>query len=82
MYYFISYTLFYVLNTPFRYKQTSFAHFAIVAKDYIFSDLTLWRHHSWSVRSRERREVLALWRHIRQLFLHEQIDEKAIFTSE
>ena len=31
--------------------------------------------------SRER-EVLALWRHIRQLFLHAQIDAKAIFTSE
>ena len=33
MYYFISNTLFYVLNTPFRYKQTSFVHFAVVAKD-------------------------------------------------
>ena len=38
----------------------------------VFSDLTLWRHHSWSVTSRER-EVLALWRHVRQLFLHAQI---------
>ena len=36
MYYFISYTLFYVLNTPFRYKQSSIAHFAIVAKDGLF----------------------------------------------
>ena len=78
MYYFISYTLFYVLNTPFRYKQSSIAHFVIVAKD-VFSDLTLWRHHSWSVTSSER-EVMALWRHIRQLFLHAQIGAKAIFN--
>ena len=27
-------------------------------------------------------EVLALWRHIRQLFLQAQIGAKAIFTSE
>ena len=32
MYYFISYTLSYVLNTSFRYKQASIAHLAIVAK--------------------------------------------------
>ena len=36
MYYFISYTLSYVLNKPFRYKQSSIAHFAIVAKDGLF----------------------------------------------
>ena len=47
----------------------------------VFSDLTLWRHHNWSVTSRER-EALALWRHIRWLFLHAQIGAKAIFTSE
>ena len=47
----------------------------------VFSDLTLWRHHSWSVMSRKR-EVLALWCHIHQLFLHAQIGAKAIFTSE
>ena len=47
----------------------------------VFSDLTLWRHHSWSVTSRER-EALALWRHIRRWFLHAQIGAKAIFTSE
>ena len=35
MYYFISYTL-YVLNTSFRYKQSSIAHFAIVASDGLF----------------------------------------------
>ena len=47
----------------------------------VFSDLTLWRHHSWSVTSRER-DALALWRHIRWLFLHAQMGAKAIFTSE
>ena len=46
-----------------------------------FSDFALWRHHSWSVTSRER-EILALWRHICRLFLHVQIGAKAIFTSE
>ena len=45
----------------------------------VSSDLTLWRHHSWSVTSRER-EALALWRHIRRLFLHAQIATKTIFT--
>ena len=81
MYYFISYTLFHVLNTPFHKKNKSLiAHFAIVAKDGI-SDLALWRHHSWSVTSRER-EVLALWRDIRRLFLHAQIGPKAIFTND
>ena len=47
----------------------------------IFSDLALWRHHSWSVTSRER-ELLALWRHIRRLFLHAQNGTKAIVTNE
>ena len=46
-----------------------------------FSDFALWRHHGWSVTSRER-EILALWRHIRRLSLHAQIGAKAIFTSE
>ena len=46
-----------------------------------FSDFALWRHHRWSVTSRER-EILALWGHIRRLFLHAQIGAKAIFTSE
>ena len=32
-----------------------------------FSDLTLWRHHSWSVTSCER-DALALWRQISRLF--------------
>ena len=47
----------------------------------VFSDSTLWRHHSWPVTSCEH-EALALWRHIRWLFLHAQIGAKAIFTSE
>ena len=80
MYYFISYTLFDVLNTQFRYKQLSIADFAIVAKGSLFY-LALWRHHSWSVTSREH-GVLALWRHISRLFLHAQFGAKAIFTSE
>ena len=46
-----------------------------------FSDFALWRHHGWSVTSRERK-ILALWRHIRRLSLHAQIGAKAIFTSE
>ena len=47
----------------------------------VFSDLAMWCNHSWSVTSRTR-QVLALWRHIRQLFLRTQIDAKAIFTGE
>ena len=35
----------------------------------VFFVLALWRHQSWSVTSRE----LALWHHIRRLFLHVQI---------
>ena len=46
-----------------------------------FSDIALWRHHCWSVTSREH-QILALWRHIRRLSLHAQIGAKAIFTSE
>ena len=64
MYYFISYTLFYVSNTPFRNKQTSFAHFPIVAEEGLFW-LNIVTSSSWSVTSRER-EALALWRHIRR----------------
>ena len=36
MYYFISYTLFDVLNTQFFWKQSTISHFAIVAKDGLF----------------------------------------------
>ena len=56
-------------------------HRSLISLRTVFSDLTLWRHHSWSVTSREC-EALALWRHIRRLFLHVQIGAKAIFTSE
>ena len=52
-------------------NQSSITHFAIVAKDSLFC-LALWRHHSWSVTSRER-EKLTLWRHIRRMFLQVQI---------
>ena len=78
--------LFYFLHTiwcsehTIPLKQLSFADFAIVAKDSLFW-LVLWRHHSWSVTSSECR-TLALWCHIRRLFLHLQICAKAIFTSE
>ena len=47
----------------------------------VFSDLTLWRHHSWSVTSCKHK-ALALWRHICWLFLHVHIGANAIFTSE
>ena len=46
----------------------------------VFSDLLLWRHHSWSETSREPK-LLPLLRHIRRLFLHAQIGANAIFTS-
>ena len=36
MYYFISYLLFYVLNTQFHYKQFAIADFAIFAKGGLF----------------------------------------------
>ena len=72
--------LFYFLHAiwcPIPPKQLSIADFAVVAKDSLFRfsivtspqlicDVT----------------TLALWRHIRRLFLHAQIGAKAIFTSE
>ena len=61
-------------------KQIIDRSFRNIRKDRL-SDLALWRHHSWSVTSRER-GVLALWRNIRRLFLHVPIGAKAIFTSE
>ena len=36
MYHFISYTLFYILNTTFRNQNSPIAHFAIDAKDGLF----------------------------------------------
>ena len=77
MYYLISYTLFYVLGTQFREKQSSIVILPLSPRT-VFFDLALWRHYSWSVTSRE----LALWRQIRRLFLHVQTGTKAIFTSE
>ena len=56
------------------------AYFAIVAKDGLFY-LALWRHHNWSVTS-GKREALALWHHIRRLFLHMRIGARGIFSSE
>ena len=44
-----------------------------------FSDLVLWRHHSWSVTSHEHM-LLALWRHSHRLLLHAQFGTTAIFT--
>ena len=80
MYYFISYMLFYVPECTIALKQLSIADFAIVAKDGLLW-FNMWRHYSWSVTSRER-GLLALWCHIRRLFLHAQIGAKAILTSE
>ena len=77
-----SYTLVYAPNKQSCYNHLTISYLAVVAKDYLLSDLALWwSHHSWSVMSRER-EVLALWRHAHRLFLHTQIGAKAIFTSE
>ena len=39
MYYFISYMLFYVLDTQFRQKQLQIADFAIVTMDGLFSPI-------------------------------------------
>ena len=70
MHYFISYTLFHVLNTPFRYKQSSIAHSGLFWI-YIVTSSQLCEH-----------EAVVLLRHIRRLFLHAQIGAKAIYTSE
>ena len=78
--------LFYFLHAswcpehPIPPKQLWITDFAVVSMDslFLFSIVT---HHCWSVTSREC-GTLALWRHIRRLFLHAQIGGKAIFTSE
>ena len=44
----------------------------------VFSDLAFWRHHNWSVTSREP-GVLTLWRHIRRLLLHAQMGPKEFY---
>ena len=74
MYYFISHMLSYV---PERTRLPILP----LLLGAVFSDLALWRHYSCSVTSRKR-GLLALWRHIRRLYLHAQIGAKAIFTSE
>ena len=79
-FFFFSYTLFDVLNTQFRWNNYR-SLISPLSLRTVFFDLVLWRHHIWSVTSRECR-TLALWRHIRQLFLHVQIGAKANFSSE
>ena len=54
------------LNTQFRQNNYR-SLISPLSLRKVFSDLVLWRHHSWSVTSRECR-TLALWRHIRRLF--------------
>ena len=79
MYYFISYTPFYVLNTQFHYQtQRSISDFTIVAKDGLFSFSIVT---SPQFICDVKRMVLALCHHIHQLFLHVQIGAKVIFTS-
>ena len=79
MYYFISYLLFDVPEHKIPLKQLSIADFAIVAKDSLFwfSIVT-----SPQLICDCECRTLALWRHIRWLFLHVQIGAKVIFTSE
>ena len=80
MYYFISYTLFYAPGTHNSAKNHHRSLISQLSPRTVFSDFALWRHQSCSVTSRER-GILALWRHIRRLFLHAQIGANAIFTS-
>ena len=80
MYYFISYTLFDVLNTPFHYKQLLIAHFAIDAKDGLF-----WIKIVTS--SQLISDVMRTWgtgivTSYRRLFLHVQIGTKVTFITE
>ena len=56
-------------------------HISPMSPRMVLYDSALWRHHSWSVKSCER-EALALWRHIRRLFLQKQIGAKSVFTIE
>ena len=76
---FISYTLLYVLKKN-SAKTNYRSPISPLSLRTVFTDLVFWRHHSQSVASREL-GVLALWRHIRRLFLQAQIGAKAIFTS-
>ena len=79
-YYFISYTLFYVWTHHFT-KQSSIAHFTNVTKYGLFwlsivTSSQLICDVTWT------RGILALWCHIRRLFLHSQTGAKPIFTNE
>ena len=70
------------LNTQFR-KSNNRSLISPLSLITVFSDLhvVLWRHHSWSVTSRDG-EVLTLWRYLRPLFLHARIGANAIFACE
>ena len=61
---FISYMPFMSVNIQ-NTKQSSITHFIIVAKDSL-SDLALWCHHSWFVKSREW-ELLVWWLYMGQV---------------
>ena len=76
---FITYTLFW--STPHTVKSNYRSLVSPLSLKTVFSDLALWRHHSWSVTPREGGGT-ALWRHIRRSFLHGQIGVKAVFTNE
>ena len=80
MYYFISYTLFYVPDRKIPLKKLSIADFAIVAKDglFWFSVVTSLQLICDVTRTR----VTGIVTHIRRLFLHAQIGTKAIYISE
>ena len=81
MYYFISYTSF-MPRTHNAAKNNHWLLISPLSLKTVFPELASWRHHIWSVTSRER-AVLALWCHIRRLFMHAaQIVTKAIFSRE
>ena len=70
------YIIFYILSDASEHINTdrAFHHEQ-------FSDLPLWRYHSWPITLHERK-VLLLWRHNRRLLLHGQIGTKFIFTGD
>ena len=77
----ISYTLAYILTehtNPLKNTRLLILPFSPRTAS---SDLALWRHHN-SICDVTEREVLVLWRHIRRMFLHVQIDWMKIFISE
>ena len=81
-----TYVLFYFLHAILYIEYTSANnnHRSLISQlspRTVFSDLALWRHHGWSVSSSER-EILTSSLYIRRLFLHAQIDAKAIFNNE